>query len=147
MKFTEIMIVEDNQHDVAMIMEALEEKGHGDKVTVLSNGAEALDYIFGPQGCLGHPHSACPRFILLDLKLPKVEGLEVLQRLKNDPRIRDVPVVIFTSSNETRDRQESYRRGANSYLVKPMDADQFSQCVNRLATYWLTMNRTPYHDR
>jgi two-component system, response regulator len=147
MNFTDILIVEDNRHDVAMILDALQEQSIGDKVSILNNGADALDYVFGSQGCLLQPLFNCPKFILLDLKLPKVGGLDVLRRLKSDERTRDIPVIIFTSSNETKDRRESYLLGANSYIVKPLDADRFSRYVNEIASYWLSMNRTSYQDR
>jgi len=147
MNFTDILIVEDNCHDVAMILDALQEQNMGDKVTILNNGADALDYIFGPEGCIRQPVFSCPKFILLDLKLPKVGGLDVLKRLKSDEHARDIPVVVFTSSNETRDRRECYQLGANSYVVKPLDADRFSRYINEIANYWLSMNRTSYQDR
>jgi two-component system response regulator len=147
MNLADILIVEDNRHDVAMILDTFQTQNIADKVSVLNNGAEALDYIFGSQGCLPQADPRCPKFILLDLKLPKIGGLDVLRRLKADERTRDIPVVVFTSSNETRDRCESYRLGANSYVVKPLDADRFSSFVTEIATYWLGMNRTSYQDR
>ncbi|MDA8126466.1 MAG: response regulator [Deltaproteobacteria bacterium] len=143
----EILLVEDNRHDVAMILEAFREQNTCDKFQVLHNGAEALDYFFGPQGCLQRLGICHIRFVLLDLKLPKVDGLEVLKRLKSDERTREIPVIIFSSSNEARDRKESYLLGANSYIVKPLDADHFSQVVADIGSYWLTRNRTAYQDR
>ncbi len=142
----EILVIEDNRHDAAMILEAMQEQGIGNDVCVLRNGADALDYIFGVEGCLQRPDGGCPRFILLDLKLPKVGGMEVLSRLKSDDRTRDIPVIVFTSSNEARDRTESSRLGANSYVVKPLGADLFSRTVVSISDYWLMMNRTPYRD-
>jgi two-component system response regulator len=146
MNNAEIMIVEDNRHDVAMILEALCEQTIKEKIRVLGNGAEALDYFFGPPGRLEKTDYSCPRFILLDLKLPKVSGLEVLKRLKSDERTKDIPVIIFTSSNEATDRNQSYLLGANSYIVKPLDADRFSSYVADIKTYWFSMNRTSYGD-
>jgi len=147
MNTAEILIVEDNRHDVAMIREAFSEQSILEKICVLGNGAEALDYFFGPEGHLPlKPDFPCPKFILLDLKLPKVSGLEVLKRLKEDERTRSIPVVVFTSSNEVRDRCECYQLGANSYVVKPLDADCFSQFITDIKTYWFIMNRTSYKD-
>jgi two-component system response regulator len=146
MNAVEILIVEDNRHDVAMIREAFTEQNIMEKICVLRNGAEALDYFFGPMGCLQKADCYCPRFILLDLKLPKVGGLEVLKRLKSDERTRNIPIVVFTSSNEAKDRSECYLLGVNSYIVKPLDADCFSQYVVDIKTYWFMMNRTSYQD-
>lgn len=145
MNSAEILIIEDNRHDVAMIREAFTEQNIKEKILVLTNGAEALDYFFSPGGCLQKPDS-CPKFILLDLKLPKVGGLDVLRRLKSDERTRNIPIVVFTSSNEAKDRCECYLSGVNSYIVKPLDADCFSRYVNDIKTYWFMMNRTPYQD-
>ena len=147
MDAVEILLVEDNRHDVTMIQDALCERDIRGKVQVLNDGAEALDYFFGPQGCLQRAGIGSLRFVLLDLKIPKVDGLEVLQRLKSDARTREIPVIIFSSSNEAKDRQESYLRGANSYIVKPLDADHFSLVVADIGSYWLTRNRTAYQDR
>jgi two-component system, response regulator len=142
----EILIVEDNRHDVAMIRDAFSEQTLKGKIRVLGNGAEALDYFFGFEGCLQKTDCPCPKFIMLDLKLPKVGGLEVIKRLKSDERTRRIPIVVFTSSNEARDRWECYLSGANSYIVKPLDADCFSRYVNDIKTYWFAMNQTSYQD-
>jgi two-component system response regulator len=147
MNLADILLIEDNSHDVEMILETFREQNVSHKVRVLRNGAEALDYFFGPQECLQKADFRCPRFILLDLKLPKVGGLEVLRRLKSDERTRNIPTIIFSSSNEARDRIESYLLGANSYIVKPLDADCFSRFVADITSYWLLMNRTSYQDR
>ena len=146
MNAAEILIVEDNRHDVAMIREAFSEQNIKEKICVLGNGAEALDYFFGPGGCFAKQECSCPKFIMLDLKLPKVSGLEVLKRLKSDERTRNIPIVIFTSSNEAKDRSECYLSGVNSYIVKPLDADCFSRYVTDIKSYWFMMNRTPYQD-
>jgi CheY-like chemotaxis protein len=143
----EILIVEDNRYDVAMILDAFREQNVCGKLQFLQNGAEVLDYFFGPQGCLQGPGISAIRFILLDLKLPRINGLEVLKRLKSDIRTREIPIVIFSSSNEARDRKESYLLGANSYIVKPLDADQFSLVVADISSYWLARNRTAYQER
>jgi two-component system response regulator len=147
MNLTDILLIEDNSHDVEMILDTFREQNVSDKVRVLRNGAEALDYFFGPREYRQKEEFRYPRFILLDLKLPKVGGLEVLRRLKSDEQTRNIPTIIFSSSNEARDRIESYFLGANSYVVKPLDADSFSHVVADIASYWLLMNRTSYQDR
>jgi two-component system response regulator len=147
MNLTDILLIEDNSHDIEMILDTFREQNVSSKVRVLRNGAEALDYFFGPHERPQETDFFCPRFILLDLKLPKIGGLEVLRRLKSDERTRDIPTIIFSSSNEAKDRAESYLLGANSYIVKPLDADSFSRFVADIASYWLLMNRTPYQDR
>ncbi len=142
----DILLVEDNPHDVEMILETLNREDISNRVKAISDGAEALDYLFGPEGCLAKADVRLPKLIILDLKLPKVSGLEVLKRVKSDERTRHIPVVVFTSSDETRDRTESYRRGANSYVVKPMQAAAFSHFVVDLGKYWVSMNLTPYSE-
>jgi two-component system response regulator len=143
----EILLIEDNRHDVDMIQDAFHDRNISEKIQILTDGAEAVDYFFGPQECLQKSGICHIRFILLDLKLPKINGLEVLNRLKSDERTREIPVIIFSSSNEAKDRKECYRLGANSYIVKPLDADQFSTVVGEISSYWLTRNRTAYQDR
>ncbi len=146
MNGNEILIVEDNHYDGVMILEAFHERNFRDKILILRDGEEALDYFFGSNGCLGKGDVAYPRFVMLDLKLPKVGGLEVLKRLKSDERTRSIPVIVFTSSNDAKDRNEGSLLGANSYVVKPLDADCFSRFVADIASYWLGMNRTPYQE-
>lgn len=141
----DILLVEDNPHDAEMILETLSQQDISTRVHAISDGAEALDYLFGPQGCLAKAEVRLPKLILLDLKLPKVSGLEILKRIKSDKRTMHVPTVIFTSSSESQDRSESYELGANSYIVKPMDADMFSRYVRDIGEYWLSMNST-IHD-
>jgi two-component system response regulator len=143
----EILIIEDNRHDVDMIQDAFRDRNICERFQTLCNGADALDYFFGPQGCLQKSGIYNIRFILLDLKLPKIDGIEVLKCLKSDERTREIPVIIFSSSNEAKDRKESYQLGANSYIVKPLDADHFSTVVYDIASYWLTKNRTAHQDR
>ena len=146
MNVNEILIVEDNRHDEVMILDAFHEQNIHDKIRVLRDGEEALNYFFGPHGCLRKAEICNPRFVLLDLKLPKVGGLEILKRLKSDERARNIPIIIFTSSSEVKDRNESYLLGANSYIVKPLDADCFSRFVINITFYWLVMNRTSYQE-
>jgi two-component system response regulator len=143
----EILVIEDNIHDIEMIRDAFRDRNISEKFQVFQDGEEALDYFFGLRGCLQKSGICHIRFVLLDLKLPKIEGLEVLKRLKSDERTREIPVIIFSSSNEAKDRKECYLRGANSYIVKPLDADLFSTVVYDIISYWLKKNRTAYQDR
>jgi len=142
----DIILVEDNPHDTEMIVDTLSRQRICDKIQAVSDGAEALDYLFGPQGCLTQVEVRLPKLILLDLKLPKVGGLDVLKRVKSDERTRHIPVVVFTSSDEERDRMESYRCGANSYIVKPMQAAAFAKYVADVGAYWISMNVTTHTD-
>jgi len=141
----EIILVEDNPADVEMTLAALKERNLANKVHVLNDGAAALSYIMNSVDCRpGRADERCPKVILLDLKLPKVDGLEVLRRIRSDERTKAVPIVILTSSNEERDRIEGYRLGANSYVVKPVDFDDFARAVTELGCYWVLMNKPPY---
>jgi two-component system response regulator len=142
----DIMIIEDNENDIEMIMEALRERDMRGRIVVLKDGAAAIDYFFGPQKSFGAEAGHLPRMILLDLKLPKVSGQEILKRLKSDENTRHIPTVVFSSSNEERDRNECYLYGANSYVVKPLDADVFAQFVSNIGTYWISMNRPAYNN-
>ena len=146
MNVVDILLVEDNLHDIEMIIEALSSRCITDKVLIFNDGVAALDYFFSHGGCAEKGDGCIPRLIILDLKLPKVSGLEILKRIKTDERIKHIPVVVFTSSNEVKDRYESYMLGANSYIVKPMDADAFSKFVCDIRLYWLSMNKTTAHD-
>jgi len=140
-----ILLVEDNQDDVDLTLRALERNNIMNEVVVVRDGAEALEYFFGTeerQGCAG---GKMPELVLLDLKLPKVDGLEVLKRLRADERTRLLPVVIFTSSKEERDLVEGYSLGANSYVHKPVDFTEFAESVSRLGMYWLLLNQPPPH--
>jgi len=141
----EILLVEDNPADVEMTLDALKERNLANKVHVLNDGAAALSYIMNHVDC--RPAQAdehCPKLILLDLKLPKVDGLEVLRRIRSDERTKSVPVVILTSSNEEWDRIEGYKLGVNSYVVKPVDFDDFARAVAEIGCYWVLMNKPPY---
>jgi CheY-like chemotaxis protein len=139
----EILLVEDNANDAELTIHALRREKLANEITVVADGEEALDFIF----CRGrfsdrsfqHP----PRLILLDLKLPKVEGLDVLRALKGDPRTKPIPVVIMTSSREERDLVESYKLGVNAYVQKPIDFDQFRTLVKDLGLFWLVINQPP----
>src|SRR5688572_13865391 len=134
----EILLVEDNQDDIDLALLALQKNRIANNIHVVRDGAEALQFLFGDG--VTRPEGDPPKFILLDLKLPKVDGLEVLRRLKSDERTQHVPVVMMTSSREERDVIESYRLGVNSYIVKPVDFGQFSQAVQQLGLYWLVLN-------
>lgn len=139
----EILLVEDNSDDVELTLHALRNENLANHIHVARDGEEALEFLF----CMGahadrsfdHP----PRLILLDLKLPKVDGMEVLKRLKADPRTRCIPVVILTSSKEERDLVQGYGLGANSYIQKPVDFDQFRTTVKKVGFYWLLINQAP----
>jgi two-component system response regulator len=141
----EIILVEDNPADVEMTLTALKERNLANKVHVLKDGAAALSYIMSNVDCRpGHADEHHPKLILLDLKLPKVDGLEVLRRVRSDERTKAVPVVILTSSNEERDRIASYELGVNSYVVKPVDFADFARAVAEIGCYWVLMNKPPY---
>ncbi len=136
----EILLVEDNPHDVELTLRALNKHNLANKVQVAKDGVEALDFIFGT-GPFAGDGAGDLKVILLDLKLPKVSGLEVLQRLKNDERTKLIPVVVLTSSSEDRDIQECYALGVNSYVVKPVEFDSFAKTVAELGFYWLLVNK------
>jgi len=141
----EIILVEDNPADVEMTLAALKEHNLANKVHVLKDGAEALSFIMNNVDCRpGRSDEQQPKVILLDLKLPKVDGLEVLRRIRSDERTKSVPVVILTSSNEERDRIDGYSLGVNSYIVKPVDFAEFACAVKEIGCYWVLMNKPPY---
>jgi CheY-like chemotaxis protein len=142
MENSEIVIVEDNYNDIEMITDALKELKINKEVCILRDGAEATKHFFNSAGGLNLNISALPKLILLDLKLPKINGLEVLKALKMNEGTKSIPVVIFTSSNEMRDRVSSYNLGANSYLVKPLDADEYFAYIRDIIKYWIGMNVT-----
>lgn len=139
----EILLVEDNPDDVELALHALEEYHVANRIHVVHDGAEALDYIFCRKQYDGRRFGDKPRVILLDLKLPLVDGMEVLRQLKADPRTRRIPVVMMTSSNQEQDMVQSYDLGVNSYITKPVDFDQFKEAMRALGFYWLLLNERP----
>ena len=143
MKNRIILLVEDNPDDEALTIRALKQHNIANEVVVARNGAEALDYLFGTGAHEGRDLDDMPAVVLLDLKLPKIDGLEVLQRLRADERNRLLPVVVLTSSKEDVDLAESYGRGANSYIRKPVDFEQFSEAIKHVGMYWLLLNEAP----
>lgn len=138
-----ILLVEDNPDDEALTLRALHKNKITNEVVVAHDGVQALDYVFGTGAYAGRDTSISPQIILLDLKLPKIDGLEVLRRLRADSRTKLTPVVILTSSREERDLLAGYGFGANSYVQKPVDFDQFAEAVRYLGLYWLVLNQPP----
>jgi two-component system response regulator len=138
-----ILLVEDNPDDEALTLRALKKNNILNEVVVARDGVEALDYLFGTGRHAGRDTGIQPPLVLLDLKLPKIDGLEVLKRLRADERTRLQPVVVLTSSNEERDIIAGYRLGANSYIRKPVDFEQFMEAVRQLGLYWLVLNVPP----
>ena len=140
MRSDAILLVEDNPDDETLALRALARNNIGNRVDVARDGVEALAYLLGTDD---EPPSPLPQVVLLDLKLPRIDGLEVLRRLRADDRTRLLPIVVLTSSSEEKDLVESYMLGANSYIIKPVDFNQFSEAIGRLGMYWLVMNQTP----
>jgi two-component system response regulator len=140
----EIILVEDNPNDVELTLRALKKQNLANKVFVVKDGAEALDFLFasGPFAQRRVEHR--PKVVLLDLKLPKIDGIEVLRRIKADDRTKDTPVVMLTSSQEERNVLETYNLGVNSYIVKPVDFSNFVHAVSELGVYWGFLNKVPY---
>ena len=138
-----ILLVEDNQDDEELALLAFSKSNLANTIVVARDGVEALDYLFGTGAHAGRDVSVLPQVMLLDLKLPRIDGPEVLQRVRADPRTRRVPVVILTSSREDQDLIESYDLGANSYVRKPVDFAQFAEAVRQLQMYWLVLNEAP----
>ncbi len=138
-----ILLVEDNPDDEVLTLDALEMNKVGNKVVVARNGVEALDYLFGEGSYAGRNAADLPAVVLLDLKLPKIDGLEVLRRIRDDKRTELLPVVILTTSNEDVDRIKGYALGANSYVRKPVDFDEFIRAAGHLGLYWLLLNEAP----
>lgn len=139
----EVLLVEDNPQDLELALRALRKANFSNRIHVARDGAEALEFLF----CEG-PHAtrvmtAGPKVVLLDLKLPKIDGLEVLKRIKGDPRTKMIPVVVLTSSKEQSDVVESYDLGVNSYVVKPVNFERFAEAVQQLGMYWLLINQPP----
>ena len=144
MNHADVLIVEDSPSDVEMIMDSLQESKLNIRTLILKDGAEAIDYFFNTNGKFLRD-KAHPKLVLLDLKLPKVSGLEVLKKLKSSNETKHIPVVVFTSSDETQDRMDSYKLGANSYLLKPSDADEFSKFIVQIMNYWTRINANARH--
>jgi len=139
----EILLVEDNPTDAELTLRAFKARNFANQVFVARDGAEALDFFFGDGSHPLRNIGVVPKVVLLDLKLPKVDGLEVLRRLKADERTRTIPVVILTSSREEPDIAAAYRLGANSYIVKPVDFEAFARAVSEVGLYWLLLNEPP----
>ena len=139
----EILLVEDNQDDLDMTLRALRKANLTNHIQAVRDGAEAVDFIFCQGAFAGRKFESPPKVILLDLKLPKIDGMDVLKRIKSDPRTKMIPVVVLTSSKEQKDVIESYNLGVNSYMVKPVNFEQFAATVKDLGMYWLLHNQPP----
>jgi CheY-like chemotaxis protein len=140
----DILLVEDNPADVELTLRALRKANLANPIHVAADGAEALDYLFGTGKDEAKSDAHHPRVVILDLKLPKVSGLEVLRRIKADPATRTIPVVVLSSSREAPDVKEAYALGVNSYIVKPVDFEKFVEAVGTLGMYWLLLNEGPH---
>lgn len=140
----EILLVEDNLSDAELTIRALKKRNLANNLIHLKNGAEALDFVFGLGAYEGRNLDNHPKLILLDLKMPKINGMEVLAKIKADDRTKKIPVVVLTSSKEDPDVSECYRLGANSYIVKPVEFDNFLQAVTELGLYWIVLNHPPH---
>lgn len=141
--FVEILLVEDNKNDAELALMALDEFRVLNKIVWLKNGKEALDFLFGNGNYADRNTNQNPRVILLDLKMPKVDGLEVLREIRKNPKTKSIPVAVLTSSKEERDIMETYDLGVNSYIVKPVDFDQFTNSVREIGYYWGILNQIP----
>ncbi len=140
----EILLVEDNPADVELTVRALKKNNLTNMVKVVTDGVQALDYLFAVGAYAGENNYPPPKVVFLDLKLPKVDGREVLRRMKADPKTKMIPVVVLTSSKEESDIAESYKLGVNSYVVKPLDFDKFVEAVSQLGLYWVLLNQAPF---
>jgi two-component system response regulator len=142
-----ILLVEDNQDDEELALLAFDRSRIANEMVVVRDGQEALDYLLGTEGNAGKDAKTLPELVLLDLKLPKVDGLEVLRRLRADPRTRRLPIVVLTSSREEEDLLTSYDLGANSYVRKPVEFASFADAIHQLQMYWLVLNESPTTPR
>ena len=142
-KQIEILLVEDNPADAELTLHAFQRQHLANQIHLVRDGAEALDFLLGTGSYAGRNCLNVPKLILLDLKLPKINGIEVLKRIREDPRLRMIPVVVLTCSREEKDLQEAYRLGVNSYIVKPVEFDKFTEVVANLGFYWLVINEQP----
>lgn len=139
----DILLVDDNPNDVELALRALRKRNLANAVQVARDGAEALDFIFGRGAFANRSMDQTPKVVLLDLKLPKVDGLEVLREMKLDERTKTIPVVVLTSSQESQDLKEAYRLGANSYIAKPVNFEELAASVSEAGFYWLLLNKAP----
>ena len=139
----ELLLVEDNPEDLELALRSLRKANLANHIHVARDGAEALDFIFCEGAHAGRSMADAPKLILLDLKLPKIDGIDVLRRIKGDPRTKTIPVVMLTSSKEQSDVVASYQLGVNSYIVKPVNFEQFNQAVRELGLFWLLLNQPP----
>ncbi len=139
----EILLVEDSESDIELTLHALRKEHLANRIALARGGQEALDFLFGRGAYGGRSGKQLPQLVLLDLKLPRIDGLEVLRTIKNDERTKMIPVVVLTSSREQRDLVESYSLGVNSYIQKPVDFDQFRETVRKAGLYWVVINQMP----
>ena len=146
-KQVEIVLVEDNPHDAELALRALKTNNLANNLIWLQDGVEALDFIFAQGQYSDRSIEDVPKVVLLDLKLPRINGLEVLEKVKSDLRTKSIPVVVLTSSSEERDIVTSYNLGVNSYIIKPVDFDKFVEAAKEIGLYWLLLNEAPHTDR
>nr|WP_294869769.1 response regulator [uncultured Pedobacter sp.] len=139
----EILFVEDSADDAILTIRALKKSGFTNKLHHVINGAEALDFIYCKEAYASRSDQEFPKLILLDLKMPKVSGLQVLEKIKSDPNLKFIPIVMLTSSNEGPDIEKCFELGANSYIVKPVDSDNFFNAVKEIGLYWMVLNQPP----
>lgn len=142
-QIVELLLVEDNPHDAELALRALNRHNLANSIVHVTDGAEALDFLYARNAHAGRNKKNQPKVILLDLKLPRVDGLEVLRTMKGDPALRPIPVVVLTTSREESDLLTSYQLGVNSYIVKPVDFPQFVEAIRQLGFYWLLINESP----
>lgn len=144
MNEVEILLVEDNPRDLELTLRALRKNNLANSVVTVADGEQALDFLFGRGPYAGRDIDKSPCIVFLDLKLPKVDGIEVLRQVKSDERTKKIPIVVVTSSAEERDRVESYNLGVNSYVVKPIEFDSFVKTIGELGFYWVAINKGPW---